>query len=70
MYRWHDKYPLGPNPLAKISGPAVLQTLRCFAQDVGLYQNALLETDVLSVGFIEHIDRHCTDPVYDYGHFS
>ena len=60
MYRWHEKYPLGTNPLARISGPTVLETLRRFAQDAGLYQNALTESNVLSIDFLEHMDRHCT----------
>lgn len=47
MYRWHDKYPLGPDPLAKISGPGVLHTLRRCAEDAGLYQNTTFGSSVL-----------------------
>ena len=57
MYRWHGKYPLGPEPLAKISGPAVLQTLRRFARDADLYKNSIMDSSVLSIDFSEDIDR-------------
>ncbi len=57
MYRWHGKYPLGPKPLAKISGPAVLQTLRRFARDTDLYKNTFMNSSVLSIDFFEQTDR-------------
>ena len=57
MYRWHDKYPLGPDPLAKVSGPGGLHTLRRVAEDAGLYQNTMFGSSVLSVKFLNHMDR-------------
>lgn len=57
MYRWNGKYPLAPEPLAKVSGPAVLQTLRRFAQEADLYQNTFMDSSVLSIEFCERTDR-------------
>ena len=55
MYRWSDAYPLGPNPLAKVSGPAVLSTLRRFAKESGVYANTQFNSTVALVEF--HLDR-------------
>ena len=55
MYRWSDAYPLGPNPLAKISGPVVLSTLRRFAKDWAVYAHTRFNSTAESISF--NLDR-------------
>ena len=66
MYRWHKDYPLGSNPLAKISGPVVLRTLRRFAQDTGLYSNTIFQSVVSSIIFCDKKDRYCSSPPHSH----
>ena len=57
MYRWHNKYPLGTNPLARLNGAIVLKNIRRFAKDFGLYNNARFGTEIIGVSFREKGDR-------------
>ncbi len=57
MYRWHDKYPLGSNPLSKLSSGVVLEKIQQFAKDFGLYNNASFGCEVVSTHFNEGEDR-------------
>ena len=51
MYRWSDAYPLGTNPLAKVSGPVVLSTLRRFAKESAVYANTHLDSTATVIDF-------------------
>ena len=57
MYRWHERYPLGSNPLAKLSAPVVLQKLRQFAVDFHIYEATFFSSEIISTTFEEHEDR-------------
>ena len=63
MYRWHKDYPLGNNPLAKLSAPTVLRKIRDFARDFGLYQSVCFDSEVLSTKLDEELDR-CVSKEY------
>lgn len=57
MYRWHEGYPLGSNPLAKLSASVVLGKLRQFAKDYHVYEATSFSSEVLSTTIEEDKDR-------------
>lgn len=56
MYRWHDKYPLGSDPLSKLSSGVVLDKIKQFATDYGLYSNAYLGCEVVNTNLNKERD--------------
>lgn len=58
MYRWHQNYTLGSNPLSQLSSGVVLDKIRQFARDFGLHNNTLFGCEVLKAKFDNEKDRY------------
>jgi hypothetical protein len=56
MYRWHNKYPLGPNPWARLTAPVVLSKIRQFAKDFDLYSSTEFKCEITKAKYDEETD--------------